>query len=676
MKQWIVKKPDENAVEKILKRTNLSKTVAEILTSRGLTELNDLQEFFNSNQLEDPFALIDMDKAADAVNEAAANGDKICIYGDYDCDGVTSTAILYSYLEMMGADVICYIPERSEGYGLNKLAVDKIFHEGVSLIITVDNGISAVDEAEYIASLGMRLVITDHHQPPDILPKAVALVDPHRADCPSKFKELAGVGVALKLIAACEGDYTAAMEEYSALAAIGTVADVVSLTGENRIIVRNGIENLKNTENIGISALMEKCSVLPDRISARTIAFTLAPRINSAGRFGSPITAFNALVSDDEDVEGYADELMVLNSKRKEAEEKITKEILSFIEEYPDVLSERVLVLAGKGWHHGVIGIVAAKLLNIYEKPVFLVSADEDGAATGSARSMEGFNVFSALLACKDTLIRFGGHEKAGGFSLKEDNIEAFRDKLIQYADSNFSDMPVLYLTADKIIRPDELTTDNIKTLSVLEPFGEGNEEPVFLIEGALVKSVNSIGKSGNHVKLSFSYNGITEQALIFFKSVVDLEFSAGDRIDMLVSVSVNEYGGRESLSIRAVDYRISGIDQKKYLNALRAYEAFTRSEKLGKNYIRAITPTRGDFVAVYKTLCALGKTSFDRLYLRLSEAGINYAKMRVSLDVFEEMGLAEINAAKMTAKPLKVTTRVNLENSYILQALKAASSL
>ena len=670
MKQWIVNKPDETAVGKILMKTNLSKTAAQILVSRGLSDLNELNDFFNSDELEDPFALIDMDKAADAVNNAIAQGDKICIYGDYDCDGVTSTAILYSYLEMTGADVICYIPERSEGYGLNKLAIDRIFHEGVSLIITVDNGISATDEAEYIASLGMTLVITDHHQPPEILPKAAAVVDPHRADCPSKFKELAGVGVALKLIAACEGDYTAALDEYSALAAIGTVADIVSLTGENRIIVRRGIENLKNTENYGLCALMEKCSITPDKISAETIAFTLAPRINSAGRFGSPITALNALVSDDESAEDYADELMTLNSKRKEAEAKILQEILLFIEEYPSVLHERVLVLAGKGWHHGVIGIVAAKLMDLYEKPVFLISVDENKNATGSVRSIDGFNVFDALSACKDTLIRFGGHEKAGGFFLKEDSIEAFKDMLINYADSTFPDMPPMYLTADKIIMPDELDCDNIKTLGVLEPFGEGNKEPVFLIPGAQVQSVNSIGK-GRHVKFSFSYNGITEQAIIFFKPIVELEFSAGDRIDILATVNVNEYGGKESLSIKVIDYRLSGIDQKKYLNASRAYEAFMRSETLGENYIKAITPSREDCVVVYKTLGVLKKTSFDRLFTRLINNNINYAKMRVSLDIFEEMSLAKINVAQKTAEIKKPTSRVNLEDSYILQSLK-----
>ena len=671
MKQWIVKKSDDVAVQNIVEKTDLSKTAAKILSARGFNDIESLRDFFDFRELEDPFELIDMDKAADAVNDAVQNGEKICIYGDYDCDGVTATAILYSYLQMMGADVICYIPERSEGYGLNKTAIEKINNENAGLIITVDNGISAFDEAEYIAELGMKLVITDHHRPSDTLPRAIAVVDPHRSDCPSAFKELAGVGVALKLIAACEGDYTAALEEYSALAAIGTVADIVSLTGENRIIVTRGIESIKNTENIGLGALLDKCGISPDKIDSKTISFTLAPRINSAGRFGSAITALNALVSEDEDALEYVDELITLNSKRKEAEAKIYDEILEFIEKNPSVLYERVLVLAGEGWHHGVIGIVAAKLLNIYEKPVFLISVDPDGNATGSVRSVDGFNVFNALAACEDKLIKYGGHEKAGGFSLKSCNIEGFTELLFEYANTEFDEIPPLYLTADTVIRADELTVDNIKSLSVLEPFGEGNSEPVFLIRGAKVANIYSLGK-GNHVKISFTYDGITGQAVMFFKRVTELEFSVNDIIDMLVNISVNEYMGKESLSIKVIDYRLSGLDQNKYLNAKRAYERFVCRQKLSDSYLKAMTPTREEFVNVYKTLRALKKTSFDRLYCKLAVYRINFAKMLITLDVFDEMKLAKVDHAKKTAEILKATERVDLNNSKILNALKA----
>lgn len=670
MKQWKIEKADENICSDILRKTNLSKTVAEILVSRGFTDLSELNDFFNGDELEDPFCIKDMDKAVEAVNRALQNGGKICVYGDYDCDGVTSTAILYSYLEMLGADVIYYIPERSEGYGLNKLAIDKIFHEGVSLIITVDNGISAIDEADYIKSLDMELVITDHHQPSAVLPKAYAVVNPHRSDCNSGFKELSGAGVALKLIAAIEGDYSAVMEQFCEISAIGTVADVVSLTGENRIIVRQGLEYLKNTENIGLSCLMEKCSLSPEKINSSTVAFTIAPKINAAGRFGSAETALQALICEDESAEEFSDELILLNSKRKETQDKILAEIMAFIDEYPDVLHERVLVLAGRGWHHGVIGIVAAKLLSIFLKPVFLISLNDDGLGVGSARSIDGYNIFDALSACKKTLLRFGGHEKAGGFTVKEEDIESFKVSLLNYSEQNFEKMPKLTICADKVIAPNELSVENIKSLSVLEPYGEGNREPVFAILSATVLNIYSIGK-GKHSRITISYGDKSEQALFFNFPPASLEFSRGDKIDMLANISINEYNGKESLTIKVIDYRLSGINQSRYFAAFDAYEAFKRGERLDSSYLRAMTPERGELVTVYKAVQELKTAKFDRLYLSLISKNINYAKMRIGLDVFEELGLVELSASKQTVTALKATKKVDLDNSYILQALK-----
>lgn len=670
MKLWRMTKPDQNVCLDILRKTNLSKTVVQILVSRGLTDLNDLNDFFNGDELEDPFCMKDMDKAVEAVNNALQNGEKICVYGDYDCDGVTSTAILYLYLSMMGADVSYYIPQRSEGYGLNKLAIDKIFHGGSTLIITVDNGISAIDEADYIKALDMKLVITDHHQPSETLPNAYAVVDPHRTDCGSKFKELSGAGVALKLIAAMEGDYTAVMEQFCEIAAIGTIADIVSLTGENRIIARQGLEYLKNTENLGLSCLMEKCSLDPNNINSTTVAFTLAPRINAAGRFGSAETALKALVCEDELYEEYSDELIMLNSKRKETEEKILAEITAFIDERPDVLHERVLVLAGSGWHSGVIGIVAAKLLNLFGKPVFLISLNDDGIGVGSARSVDGYSIFGALSACKKTLVKFGGHEKAGGFTVKEENIESFKEELLNYSRQSFETMPKLMVYVDKIIDADELEIENIKSLSVLEPYGEGNKEPVFAIVSATVLSIYSIGK-GRHSKITFSYKNKTEEALLFNCPPESLEFSKGDRIDMIANISVNEYNGREKLTIKVLDYHLSGISQKRYFSALDAYEAFKRGEHLEVSYLRAMTPEREELVAVYKTVVAYKSIKYDKLYAVLSKNNINYAKMRICLDVFEDLGLVELSASNQTVNALKATKRVDLDDSYILQSLK-----
>lgn len=670
MKLWKINKPDENIVSDVLRRTDLSRTAAEILVSRGIYETDALDEFFNRDELSDPFEIIDMDKAADAINEAVSVGERICIYGDYDCDGVTSSSLLYLYLEMLGADVFCYIPERSEGYGLNTLAIDRIAQQGAELIITVDNGISAIDEAQYIKDLGIKLVITDHHQPGEVLPEAIAVVDPHRADCPSEFKELAGVGVALKLAAACEGgDYSAVFEQFADLAAVGTIADLVSLTGENRIIVSRGLRYLENTENAGLNSLMNKC--LNGSIDSTSVAFGIAPRINAAGRFGSPMTAFKALTADsEEEADEYVDQLISLNNSRRSTEDSIMSEILAFINENPEVLYERVLVLAGRGWHSGVIGIVAAKLLNLFSKPVFLMTVDESGNGIGSARSIDGYNIYEALSACKDILVKYGGHEKAGGFTVRERDIEEFRSRLLDYSKDRFPVMPSQTISVDMIIKPAELTVENIKTLSILPPYGEGNPEPVFAVPGARVTGITPL-KGGKHSKITFEYGGVKEQALFFFCSPENLGFAVYDTVDILVNISVNVYAGKESLSIKVIDRRLSGMNQNKYIAAANAYEAYKRGEQLSDSYISAMTPKREELVTVYKELGALRAAGIDCLYSRVAGHGINFAKFKISIDIFEETGLAAVSAADRTVSIKKVKERVDITKSKILTTLK-----
>lgn len=672
MKKWKINKPNNQLVSEFKRKCDLNRLVLEIMTSRGIDSFEQIVSFFNGEELGDPFMMRDMQLAVDAINEAVNNYDLICVYGDYDCDGVTATAILYDYLMNMGANVMYYIPQRSEGYGMNINAIEKLAAQGVKLIVTVDNGISAFDEAEKISELGIGLVITDHHQPSEKLPKALAVVNPHRQDCPSHFKALAGAGVALKLCAALDdGNYDMVMEQYSDICSVGTIADIVPLKGENRTIVRNGLMYLKNTENFGLNYLIDKSNSDRERINSTAVAFQIAPRINAAGRFGSPLTAVKALLSEsEEEAEKYVDLLVSLNNERRETENKIMSEIFAFIDENPVVLNQRVLVVAGYGWHHGVIGIVAAKLLECYGKPTVVISIDEDGVGRGSARSVRGFNIFKCFSYAADCLEQFGGHECAGGLTVLESKIDEFIGRVLEFA-NGFEQMPVAEIVADKLIMPEDFTLNNIKSLSVMEPFGAENAEPVFAMIGARVDRIFSLSQ-GKHTKIDVTYGQVKTQVLIFFQSPENLPFGVGDKIDLMVNIGINVYAGKESLSIKALDYRVHGINQDKYFAAKDCYEKYIRGENLPLAFLNKINPTRQELVAVYKTISKTGEISFDRLYMTMLCSSMNYCKLKLCVDAFSELGLVKYIASSQKVILIPAKARVDIESSEVLKNLRA----
>lgn len=671
MKKWKVNKPDQSLVDDFMKRCDLNRLTLEVMTSRGYTDFQSVADFFSDNSMDDPFMIKDMQAAVDTINESVDSYELICVYGDYDCDGVTATSILYNYLLNIGANVIYYIPERSDGYGMSLSAVEKLYSMNVQLIITVDNGISAMEEAEKIAELGMKLVITDHHHPSEKLPKAKAIVNPHRQDCPSSFKDLSGAGVAFKLCAALDdGNYDMVMQQYADICALGTIADIVPLKGENRTIVRNGLMYMKNTDNPGLGYLMEKANVNRDRLNSSAIAFQIAPRINAAGRFGSPLTAVKAILSEDEeDAENYVDTLMTLNNQRKETENDIMTDIFKYIDENPDLLNRRVLVLAGKRWHHGVIGIVSAKILEYYGKPNILISIDDNGVGRGSARSISGFNIFKCFSYAQEYLEQFGGHECAGGLTVKENNIAAFTDKVLEYADS-FEQMPAVEIVADKVLMPEDLTIENIKKLSVLEPFGAGNPEPVFAMAGARVDRITGLSQ-GKHTKLDVTYGRVRTQILIFSQSPESLPFECGDLIDLMVNISINVFAGTENLTIKAVDYRIRGMNQDKYFSAKDCYERYMRGEMLPLAFLRKINPVRDELVNIYKYIKAVGEVSVDRLYMKMLSPSMNYCKLRLCIDAFAEQGLVKFIPSAQKIKILAATKRVEIDNSPVLTKLR-----
>lgn len=671
MKKWVIGKCDSEKVNEFCGKCDIDRLALEVLSARGAAEFEQIVDYFTQTELEDPFTLKDMDKAVEAVNEAIEKYDLICIYGDYDCDGVTSTAILFNFLESIGANVMYYIPERADGYGMNIAAVESLAEQGVKLIITVDNGISSIEEAKRIYELDMKLVVTDHHQPGEELPRAEAVVDPHRKDCMSSFKELCGAGVALKFCAALdEGSYDIVLQQYADICAIGTIQDSVSLTGENRTIVKNGLRLMANTEVAGLNAMLDKMNVDRSKIVSDSVGYRLGPVINASGRFGSPLTAVKALLSEDpEEAGNYVDDLIQLNNVRKQTEAEIMSAITKYINKHGEALDHRVLVLAGKNWHHGVIGIVASRTLEIYSKPTIIISIEDNGEARGSARSVKGFNMHSVLTYCKDVLIKFGGHECAGGFSLMESDIPRFRELVYEFA-AKCEKAPVAFLNADKLLMPQDLTVERIMGLDALEPTGAGNPKPAFAILGARVEKIISLSQ-GKHTKIEFNYGGVTAQTPMFGQDPEKVYFKVGDKLDMLVNLCVNSFNGRETPEVHLIDYRLSGVKQERYFAAKDTYEKLMRGEELPVSFVKKIIPSREELVRVYKFIKSYGTMTLDTLFMRMADDDMNYCKLHICTDIFRDKELIEFKPASSKIKLLPVDKRVDLEDSQTLVRLR-----
>ena len=668
MKKWNIKEQDAAEAQRLAKECGITPFAAKLLLNRGITSREAAEEFFGDGEITPPEEITDMEKAAGVINEAIQRGDRITVYGDYDCDGVTATVILYGYLEAIGAEADWYIPDREEGYGLNKAAIDRLAANGTKLIVTVDNGISAAEEAKYIKSKGMSLVITDHHQIPETLPEAEAIVDPHRKDDYCTCKELAGCGVALKLVMALEEDIDSVVEQWGDLCAIGTVGDIVPLVGENRTLVKRGLENLQLTENRGLYTLLRKSGISEDKeVSSVDLAFTICPRINAAGRFGHPKEAAELfLCENDTMLPVLAERLSMLNTQRKQAEEDIVKEIAQAVEKDPLLLKKRVITVCGKGWSHGVIGIVASRLLNRYGKPVIVIT-DEGTVSRGSARSVEGFSLFRMLTRLSDYLTKFGGHTKAAGFSLDTDRTEEFIEAIDAYAAKNFPEMPVDVCTAEMRLTAAELTEENVESLSYFQPFGEANPEPVFLMEGCIISSVRQL-KDGKYVSFTVDLHGARYKVLDFHSTYSDFGYKVADIVDLLVTAEINEYNGVRSISLRLVDIRYSGFEQDKFFAAQRTYERLCLGEEIPASLAKRVIPDREAQKAVYDAVRATASiaAAADIAYTK----GINYCMFRVTLDAFENTGLIKINHSQGTFVRLE-SGKVDLDNCPYMVELR-----
>lgn len=641
-----------------------------IMLSRGITTLDRAREFYGCSSLSDPMLMKDMEPAVETIRLALDEGKKITVYGDYDCDGVTSTAMLYGYLEAMGADVEYYIPDRNEGYGMNIPALEKILDQGTELIITVDNGVSAVEEAEYIRKRGARLVITDHHQPPQELPVCEACVDPHRPDDNSPFKELCGAGVVLKLLCALEEDEEFVMEQYAELAAIGTVGDVMPLVGENRYIVRRGIEEIRSSQNIGADRLLHSSGVSPETADAATIAYTLCPRINAAGRMAGADKAVQLLMTESpEQASLLSEELNLVNEQRRAEETRIMQDVEQQLRADPRILKERVLVVSGEGWHHGVIGIVAARLLEKYGRPVLMISS-ENGEARGSARGIDGFSIYRLLDGCSRVLTKFGGHPKAGGFSLPADKVEDFRQMVYAFCRDKYPKMPEYTVSADMEITGDKLTEEALNSLSQLEPCGEGNQHPVFLLKNCTVISKRAL-KEGKYTSFEAQSGGVKLKALCFGIPFAKFHPEQGSAVDIIATAELNEFRGVKSVTLKVQEMRPSGFREDRFFAAQRTYEEISRGEGCDSRLAPRVIPDRTALMAAYDLLRKHGGVMSAEDMCVYGGSGLNYCMLRIALDTFASAGMAEQSADAGEVRLIPVSTKTDLMASGLLAELR-----
>lgn len=615
-----------------------------VLKARGLEEPEAARAFLEeAGPLYDPMLLPDMDKAVERVRRAIDGGEKILVYGDYDCDGVTATVLLYDYLENAGADVLYYIPEREgEGYGLNQAVIHRMKEAGVQLIITVDNGVTAVEEIACAAAQGMDVVVTDHHRPGEVLPDAAAVVDPHRQDSVYPFPDLCGAGVAFKLICALEGDTEGMLlEHYGDLLAISTVADMVPLQGENRRLVGVGLAQLRESENTGLRILMKRSGLEPHRVDSERIAFDIAPRLNVAGRIGSVDEAVELLLCQSEnEAWELAERICALNDRRKELEGEIIRDIQQILEGDPCLLERRVLVLCGKRWHQGVVGIIAARLVERYKKPCILLSGiDEE--MRGSARSVEGFSIVEAIRSKQELLIKCGGHPMAAGLSIERKNLLEFLQGVEDYARENYPVMPVPTLKVDTTMQPGEITLENIRQLDRLEPFGCENPRPVLALLGVRLGKIAPMGKEKNHLRLTLEQGGVSFQAVLFGVGPESFPLEEGELADCAVSLRVNTYNNLESPQARILSIRPHGFDMDAKLRLGAAYQGLRRGEEPQNCREGEMDFSREDLGTVFRWLRGHSpwQKGTDMLAHRLRDV-VHYGKVLAALDILCELGL------------------------------------
>lgn len=682
--RWNLRPPGPAGSRAELERAGLPPLCAAVLCARGVDTAPAASAFLahGPDLLHDPFLLQDMEKAVERISRAIREQETLAVYGDYDVDGITATCLLTQFLRTLGGQVVSYIPDRTEeGYGLNNHAIDALARQGVTLIVTVDCGITAAQEVEYARALGVDVVITDHHQCKEVLPQAVAVVDPRRPDCSYPFPDLAGVGVALKLALAltAPAQRPQVLLDYGELAAIGTVADVMLLQGENRALVHLGLERLADCSRPGLQALLREAGCPRGQVPTTvTIGYGLAPRINAAGRMEQAGTALELLLTQDlQRGQELAQELCQLNRLRQAIELEIFQHCDQLLTHTP-ALSAPVIVLAGEGWHQGVIGIVASRLAEKYACPAFMISLDGD-KGKGSCRSFGGFNLFGALERCAPLLDSYGGHELAAGFSIRRDNIPAFRAALCQLVEEFAGHQPMeSSLDVDcEIPHCSLLSTQDVESLSLLEPFGSGNPKPVFLLRSVCVLSHTDVG-GGRHLKLKLRRDGVVMDAIFFSANTAACGIENGQRLDIAFTLQINQFRGNRTVQLQLCDLRPAPTRSQLERSLFRRLQA---GETLSPWEASLMLPQRRDFAHLWRyleQLCAAGpaQAPMDQLLRQVTRSFSghrSYGKALVCLHVMDERGLIQVAVQNQqaTVRLCRPREKVDLEQAGMMRQLR-----
>lgn len=728
--KWIVKasaadiRNNPTTIE-IAEKLDIKLPTAQLLVNRGYTTPEAAAIFLakSGEMLHDPFVMKDMRKAVKKLSESVNEGKRIAIYGDYDVDGVTSVSILYMYLKKIGADVEYYIPSRiGEGYGMSEGSLTRLKEEGVEVIVTVDTGITAVEEAKFARELGITLIITDHHECHGDLPDAYAIVNPRQPDCEYPFKELAGVGVVYKFLCALESERNPGDElvncvrrissEYSDLVAIGTVADVMPIRDENRLIVSRGLSMIQNLPRPGLTELFHasdnngKYGKAP-KISSGFIGYTVAPRLNAAGRIENASTAVELFLAGTRaEAEPIAKQLCEINRKRQIEENKIMDAAYERITEGHDFDRDPVIVLEDECWHHGIIGIVSSRITEKYGCPSILISFDKKGGSfehtevdpsslsdddigKGSGRSVKGMNLVEALTYCRDLLEKHGGHELAAGLSIKRGNLEEFKKRINEYARECFSkEMLTPVIEADCELLPEDLTMAQSDELYRLEPYGISNPVPAFVVRNMVISDISSVG-GGRHTKLIVRRDNISLVAMCFRKTMAEVDLYPGDNVDILFNLDVNEFQNNKSLQFIVKDIALSDEQNKYEQTSHQVYSELwnyiSKGEQLSVVPSSDTVPDRNDFAAVYNVLKhelhleheIFSLRALEHL-LRMNGYRIGYVKLKFIIKVFQELNLIGVNEMDEEREIYKfnyifVKNKTSLDKSNIYRKLKSA---
>lgn len=657
-----------------------SALVAAVLWARDIVSKTDIGRFLAADtpRLHDPMLMAGMAEGVARIKQAIAEKETVAVYGDYDADGVTASALLVDYLRSKGLDCKVYIPDRQEeGYGLSTHVLEALQADGVTLVVTVDCGIATVQEASIAKARGLDLIITDHHECQGVLPDAVAVIDPKQAGCGYPDKELAGVGVAFKLACAVEGpDKTQEMlDRYSDLVAVGTVADVMDLTGENRTLVAKGIDALRRGTRPGTRCLIEETGSDPETMSATGIGFSLAPRLNAAGRMEKAELAFSLLVTQDEtEAARLAKELCALNQQRQAIEREMLAEVFAILEK--GNYTGGPIILASETWHKGVLGIVAARLMEQYCEPVIMLRI-ENGQVKGSCRSVEGFSLFDALTECQPLLETFGGHQQAAGLTVAVENLAAFEEAFGAYYKNHPPQTAARTLQADlTVTTPELITLEQVKSLEQLEPCGKGNPSPLLIIEDAVLQKVIPIG-GGKHVKLQIAKWGTVYDAVLFGTEAAALGAVAGDTVDVVFIPQLNHFRGKTTTQLLVRD--IACTQQRQTGHARRLCQDLSQGKPPTAREAARFTPTREDFVRLWRRLCQESTELTGQLHQVLDTLvqgrGVSPAKAYLCLQVLDELGLAQVNeqAETLCIQVARGAEKVDLNASRMLQALQGA---